>query len=86
MHTTGRLILDEYTAKVVEFMERELPGDRLLQTAKHLPLLANVLWSAESCGSLEYDPIRAQQPTASGSGPAAVCAGDDSAAASGFPS
>jgi hypothetical protein len=78
---TGRLILDEHVASVVEFMERNLPVDRLEAVAARLPSLAKVLWGRERCASLEYLPISALQSSASESSPVGTCAGDDSAAA-----
>ena len=49
MTVTGRLVLDEYVAQVVDFMESTLPADRLEYVATRLPALARVLWSVDRC-------------------------------------
>ena len=77
---TGRLVLDEHIAKVLEFMERELPADRLEYVATRLPALARVLWSEDRCVSVAREPIRASQSAASVSDLADSCAGGDSVA------
>lgn len=57
MTVTGRIVLDKYVSKVIEFMEGNLPEDKLAQTARYLPLVAGVIWGEGSCASLEYEPI-----------------------------
>jgi hypothetical protein len=71
---TGRLILDEHVASVVEFMERNLPVDRLEYVATRLPAIARVLWSEDRCANRE------RQSIASGCIPAAPCVDGDSVA------
>lgn len=71
---TGRLILDEHVARVVEFMERSLPADRLEYVATRMPAIARVLWSEDRCASRE------RQLIASESDLAHTCAGDGSGA------
>ena len=44
---TGHLVLDEYVASVVEFMERNLPADRLEYVAVRLPAFAKVCFGRE---------------------------------------
>lgn len=77
---TGRIVLDEYVAKVAGFMEREVPADKLVRVAKSLPALASVIWEQSACGSLERDPIHATPQGANESGLASACVGDGSAA------
>ena len=71
------LVLDEHVAKVVEFMERTLPADRLEYVAARLPALARVLWSVDGCASVSREKLSA----ANESGLAVPCAGDGSAVA-----
>src|SRR5258708_3355453 len=78
---TGRLILDEHVANVVEFMERELPADRLEYVATRLPAIARVLWAQDRCASVARSLSRETQSIASESGLAHTCAGDGSAVA-----
>ena len=81
---TGHLVLDEHVAKVLEFMEREIPADRLEYVATRLPAVARVIWTRDRCASLYREPIsRATQLVASESGLVAECAGDDSVVAVG---
>jgi hypothetical protein len=49
MRVTGQLVLDEYVASVVEFMEAHLPADRLEYVAERMPAIAKVLWSSDRC-------------------------------------
>jgi hypothetical protein len=79
MAVTGQLVLDEHVAKVVEFMERNLPADRLEYAAMRLPAVARVLWSSERCAITSRERLS----DASESGLAAPCVGDDSAVAAG---
>jgi hypothetical protein len=79
----GSIVLDEHVASVVEFMERNLPADRLEYVAIRLPAVARVIWAQDRCASLAREPIRATQSSASECGLAAPCAGDDSVAAMG---
>jgi hypothetical protein len=80
---TGRLILDEHVASVIEFMERSLPADRLEYVATRLPALAKVLWAEDRCASTEPSLICASQPTASECVLEHKCVGGDSAVAVG---
>lgn len=81
---TGRLILDEYVASVVEFMERNLPADRLEYVAARLPALARVIWSADRSANVEYLPLsHAPQSVATELSPAGTCADDGSAGGAG---
>jgi hypothetical protein len=75
---TGRLVLDEHVASVVEFMERQVPADRLEYVATRLPAIARVIWAPERCAHVYREPIRATRSTASESCPAGPCVGDDS--------
>lgn len=79
----GRIVLSEHVAKVAEFMEREIPADRLEYVASRLPAIARVLWSEGKCGSLTREPIRATQSNANESGLAARYVGDGSGVAVG---
>ena len=77
---TGRLVLDENVAKVVEFMERTVPADRLVNVAQRLPAIARVLWSEDRCAATYKEPLsRAIQSAANESDLALHCAGGDSA-------
>jgi hypothetical protein len=76
----GRIILDEHVASVVEFIERNLPADRLEYVATRLPAVAQVLWAQDRCGLLERIPLSETQSAASELSLAAPYAGDDSAA------
>lgn len=79
---TGRLILDEHVATVVEFMERNIPADRLGYVATVLPMLAKVIWAPDRCATIEHVPLsRGTQLDASESGLASECVGGDSVAA-----
>jgi hypothetical protein len=79
---TGRLVLDEHVARVVEFMERAVPAARLVDVAQHLPVIARVLWSEDRCAVTYKEPLsRETQSVASESDLAARCAGGDSVAA-----
>lgn len=81
---TGRLTLDEHVASVVEFMERNLPADRLEYVAMRLPALARVIWTIDRSATVEYLPLnRATQSDANEFGPAASCVGGGSVAAAG---
>jgi hypothetical protein len=81
---TGHLVLDEHVAKVLEFMEREVPADRLEYVASRMPAIARVIWAQDRCASLFREPIsRAPLSSASESGLAAPYAGDDSVAVMG---
>lgn len=82
---TGRLLLNEDVASVLEFMERNIPADRLEYVATRIPALAKVMWCGEPCASLERLPTYALQPNASESAPADTCAGGDSVVAGGVP-
>ncbi len=73
---TGQLHLDEHVAMVVDFMQKNLPADRLEHTAIRMPAIAKVLWSDERCAILNRGSLSA----ATESFPAAACAGGDSVA------
>ena len=77
---TGQLVLDEHVALVVEFMERHIPAERLVNVADHLPSLAKVLWSSNRCVSIFRSLKCEQQSNASESVPVGPCVGDDSVA------
>jgi hypothetical protein len=79
MTVTGRLVLDEHVASVVEFMEKSLPADRLEYVATRLPALARVLWSVDRCASVSREKLS----TANESGLAGTYADDDSAVVGG---
>lgn len=74
---TGRLILNEHVASVIEFMERNVPADRLEYVASRLPAMARVLWGQERCLSIS----RGTLSTATESVLAHTCAGDGSVVA-----
>jgi hypothetical protein len=75
----GRLALDEHVAMVVEFMERNLPVDRLEYVASRIPALARVLWSIDRCAFVEKSLLSHEtQLSASECAPVGLCAGDDS--------
>ena len=81
---TGRLVLDEHVASVVEFMERNIPADRLEYVAVRLPALAKVIWSAERSARVESRPLSMldERPlNATESAPDRGCAGGDFGAA-----
>jgi len=78
---TGKLVLDEHIAKVLEFMEKEIPADRLEYVATQLPAVARVLWAGDRCALLERTPLSATQPIASECNLVPSCAGDGSVAA-----
>ena len=81
--TTGRLVLDEHVARVVEFMERNIPADRLEYVAERLPSLATVIWGKRRCAVVEHLPVSDSQSNANESCLAGTYVGDDSAAAAG---
>src|SRR5262249_13461751 len=81
---TGRLVLDEYVASVVEFMEGSLPADQLQRVAERLPALARVIWATDRSATVEYCPLSHDlQPSASEYALAAGCVGDGSEAEEG---
>jgi hypothetical protein len=54
---TGHVVLDEDVAKVVEFMERRVPANRLMEVAQSLPAIARVLWSEDRCATTYKEPL-----------------------------
>jgi hypothetical protein len=80
MAFTGKIILDGDVAKIVDFMQRELPADRLRYVSGQLPLVASLIWQENRCTYFEQQPIRGTQSTANESAPAERCVDGDSAA------
>jgi hypothetical protein len=80
------LKLDQDVQSVIEYMQRNIPANKLMGVAEKLPDVARLLWSDYSQEPVRVMQIgtiqesRGQQSVANESLPAAHCAGDGSAA------
>ena len=75
------LILDGDLQKVVEFMQRTVPAEKLVSISEVLPLMGRLLWSDYPQKPLVPLSICELQPTAIESVPEHTSAGDGSAVA-----